>query len=165
MLYCFAHRSCLLPEVSLPRVILLRRDYSHPFRCGLSHYRSTATQTYSGDAPHVHIPVRAHCVCQHPHRRQHISEHMRNKGFRQEKTMKLQDLDPKLSDSGILRFDCPVCSAVGNSHGIRIPLAPAIDRHGQSWEHTGIFPESLTVNPSIDAGCWHGHIVNGEIVP
>lgn len=78
--------------------------------------------------------------------------------------MKLADLDPKLSDDGILRFNCPVCSLIGNAHWIRVALAPAADRHGQSWQHTGEFPNSLTLTPSVDAGCWHGHIVNGEII-
>jgi hypothetical protein len=78
--------------------------------------------------------------------------------------MKLSELDPKLSDSGFLRFDCPACSKSWNAHGIRVPLAPAVDGRGQSWQHTGAFPDSLTLTPSVDAGCWHGRIVNGEIV-
>ena len=77
--------------------------------------------------------------------------------------MKLRDLDPKLSDNGVLRFDCPTCTPNGNAHGIRVALAPAVDRHGQSWQHTGEFPDTLTLSPSVNAGCWHGTIVNGEI--
>ena len=81
-----------------------------------------------------------------------------------EAEMKLRDLDPKLSDSGILRFDCPTCSPKGNAHGIRVPLAPAVDKYGQSWQHTGEFPDTLTLTPSVNAGCWHGSIKNGDIV-
>jgi len=77
--------------------------------------------------------------------------------------MRLSELDPKLSDSGWLRFTCPVCSLKGNAHGVCIPLAPAVDRYGQSWQHTGEFPETLSVTPSIDVGCWHGFITNGEV--
>lgn len=76
--------------------------------------------------------------------------------------VRLSDLDPKLA-GGFLRFDCPACSLNGNAHGIRVPLLPQIDRFGQSWGHSGEFPDSLTLTPSIDAGCLHGHIVNGEI--
>jgi len=78
--------------------------------------------------------------------------------------MKLADLDPKLA-GGFLRFDCPVCSKIGDCHAIRVPLAPQVDRHGQSWQHAGQFPDTLTLTPSVNAGCWHGHITNGEIVP
>jgi hypothetical protein len=77
--------------------------------------------------------------------------------------MKLSELDPKLSDNGFLRFTCPVCSKVGNAHGIRIPLAPTVDKYGHSWKHSGEFPDSLTVTPSINAGCWHGWITNGDV--
>ena len=78
--------------------------------------------------------------------------------------MKLRDLDPKLSDGGILRFDCPVCTPQGDAHGIRVALAPAVE-NGRSWQHTGEFPDTLTLHPSVNAGCWHGNITNGEIAP
>jgi hypothetical protein len=42
-------------------------------------------------------------------------------------------------------------------------LTPAVDRNGRSWTHTGEFPETLSVTPSIDAGCWHGFITQGNI--
>lgn len=76
--------------------------------------------------------------------------------------MRLSELDPKLAD-GFLRFDCPVCSLANDCHAIRVPLAPAVDSRGQSWQHTGEFPETLTLKPSINAGCWHGYITNGEV--
>lgn len=78
--------------------------------------------------------------------------------------MKLCELDPKLDKSGFLRFDCPVCSKNGNTHGIRVPLAPALDGQGHSWQYTGEFPNTLSLMPSIDVGCWHGFITNGEII-
>jgi hypothetical protein len=70
--------------------------------------------------------------------------------------MRLTDLDPKLT-ALTLRFDCPACSLAGKSHGIRIPVA------GSHWTVSGEFPDSLTVLPSIDSGCWHGFITNGEV--
>lgn len=76
--------------------------------------------------------------------------------------MKLSELEPKLSDTGVLRFWCPVCTG-DKTHGVRVPLAPATDKDGQSWQHTGQFPDTLTLHPSINVGCWHGHIVDGEI--
>lgn len=75
--------------------------------------------------------------------------------------MKLTDLDARVKN-GVLIFDCPTCSASGNAHGIRVALAPTVDVHGQSWQHSGEFP-NLTLTPSVDAGCWHGFITNGEI--
>lgn len=75
--------------------------------------------------------------------------------------MKLKDLDAKLNEN-VLTFDCPSCKDQ-NAHKIRVPLSPATDRHGQSWNHGGEFPETLTLQPSVDAGCWHGWITNGEV--
>jgi len=77
--------------------------------------------------------------------------------------MRLKDLDPKLSDAGFLRFCCPVCTPKGNAHSIRIPLAPT-EHKGLSWQHTGEFPDTLSVTPSINAGCWHGSITDGEVL-
>ncbi len=78
--------------------------------------------------------------------------------------MRLRDLNPKLSADGFLRFDCPTCTPQGNAHAIRVPLAPAVDQYGKSWQHTGEFPDSLTLTPSVNAGCWHGSITNGEMI-
>ena len=82
--------------------------------------------------------------------------------------MKLRDLDPRLrggdlASGAFLVFDCPACSPKGDAHGIRVPLAPKVDQNGQSWQHSGEFPDTLTLSPSINAGCWHGWIENGEI--
>lgn len=80
--------------------------------------------------------------------------------------MRLSELDPKLSASGILRFDCPACSPKGHAHGIRVALSPpAPYEYGKTWQRTGEYPETLTLHPSIDAGCWHGQITNGEMIP
>lgn len=75
--------------------------------------------------------------------------------------MKLSNLNPKLGSDSVLVFDCP-CGKCGGR--IRVPLAPATDSKGQSWQHTGELA-NLTLVPSVNAGCWHGHIQNGEIVP
>lgn len=70
--------------------------------------------------------------------------------------MRLSELDPKLTTE-TLRFDCPTCTKEGNAHGIRIPAS------GGTWTLSGEFPDSLTVTPSIDVGCWHGFIKDGEV--
>lgn len=74
--------------------------------------------------------------------------------------MRLSDLNPKLSDSRILRFDCPTC----RDHGIRIPITGADpNKNGFVWAAEGEFPDTVTLTPSVDAGCWHGFICNGEV--
>lgn len=73
--------------------------------------------------------------------------------------MRLSELSPKLV-ADILVFDCPC----GNCGGrVRVPLTPLIE-NGRSWQHSGEFLDSLSLTPSVNAGCWHGHITNGEIV-
>lgn len=76
--------------------------------------------------------------------------------------MKLTELNPKFGRDGFLVFDCPVCNG-DRAHRIRVSLAPALDKRGQSWSHIGEFPDSLTLTPSVDAGCWHGFIKAGEV--
>ena len=73
--------------------------------------------------------------------------------------MQLSELNPKITESGFLVFDCP-CSKCGGR--IRVPLHPAQDRDGQSWSHSGNL-ENITLQPSVNAGCWHGFISNGQI--
>lgn len=73
--------------------------------------------------------------------------------------MTLRSLDPKLAENNVLVFDCP-CGKCGGR--VRVPLAPSVG--DCQWQHTGEFPDTLTLSPSVNAGCWHGHIVNGEIV-
>lgn len=70
--------------------------------------------------------------------------------------MRLSELDPKIT-ADTLRFDCPACLGTSHQHGIRIPMV------GGDWTVSGDFPDAITVHPSIDAGCWHGFIKNGEI--
>ena len=85
---------------------------------------------------------------------------------------KLSELNPKLA-GGILTFDCPVCTQgfttsdperSGLDHKIRVPIRPAPPNNlGASWESSGLFPDSLTLQPSVNAGCFHGFITNGEV--
>jgi hypothetical protein len=77
---------------------------------------------------------------------------------------RLSDFDPRMR-GGFLVFDCPTCAPQGNAHGIRVPLAPQQDQHGQSWQYSGEFPETISLTPSVDAGCWHGFITNGDVTP
>ena len=71
-----------------------------------------------------------------------------------------------------IEFDCPTCG-----HRLAVHFLPWInpDRlptegdfaYGQlKWQRTGDTFETLSLQPSIDfgaAGCWHGHITNGEL--
>jgi uncharacterized protein DUF6527 len=82
------------------------------------------------------------------------------------KRLRLTDLEPKLVDGArgkILIFWCPVCKGE-EAHKIRVPVEPEVDRHGQSWKSEGKFPDTLTLQPSVNAGCWHGNITNGMLV-
>jgi Family of unknown function (DUF6527) len=74
--------------------------------------------------------------------------------------MKLEDLNAYVTESYLV-FDCP-CGKCGGR--IRVNVGPEFtNRDGRPvWQMTGSFP-NLTLNPSINAGCWHGHIVDGEI--
>jgi uncharacterized protein DUF6527 len=86
--------------------------------------------------------------------------------------MRLSELAPKL-EGNILTFDCPSCTSNlpttdnfydGREHKIRVPLKPGEpNQNGAIWNVTGEYP-NLTLTPSINAGCWHGFITNGEII-
>jgi hypothetical protein len=75
--------------------------------------------------------------------------------------VRLSAFNAKLA-GGFLVFDCPSC-AMQYPHRIRVPIAPTVFS-GFSWQSAGTFPETFTVTPSIDAGCWHGNITNGELI-
>lgn len=75
---------------------------------------------------------------------------------------------------------CPACYVKNggpvNTHSIQVTLAGrgATDvqgSHGKDgrpsrWEvKAGTGFRDLTLAPSIDCGCWHGHITNGECTP
>ncbi len=72
--------------------------------------------------------------------------------------MKLVDLNPQLDSENVLSFDCPC----GAGHKIRVPIG-APNRAGEVWSSSGDFPASFSITPSINAGCWHGHVTNGAI--
>jgi hypothetical protein len=86
----------------------------------------------------------------------------------------LSALDPKLSAEGILTFDCPACTPdlpssrvtdKSEQHRIRIPLKPAApNSNGATWDHSGEFPLTLSLNPSVDVGCWHGYVLSGQVI-
>lgn len=74
---------------------------------------------------------------------------------------------------GIL-FYCPRCltrEAVPIGHLLLIWFenaegvapAPADARPVARWKRTGNTFETLTLVPSINAGCWHGHVVSGAV--
>lgn len=93
----------------------------------------------------------------------------------------LRDLNAKLEGTladGVLHFDCPL----SHPHKIRVPVnATGEEKH---WKATGVFPDTLTLTPSIHAHSaapndmdlrgeaykaaaecgWHGFIRNGEAV-
>jgi hypothetical protein len=105
--------------------------------------------------------------------------------------MRLSDLDPKLVgtvEKGVLRFDCPLGTACplggGGVHAIRVHIhsAPFAEVDGEKhWQASGIYPDGLTLVPSINEYAleldgegkpvqperiaiqgWHGFITNGD---
>ena len=88
----------------------------------------------------------------------------------------------ELSEAQCVIFLCPVCfakngGAVG-THGIEVSFRDrgvqddegSHNKEGKPtrWAVSGTSSENLTLDPSIliEDGCaWHGHVVNGEIVP
>jgi hypothetical protein len=102
--------------------------------------------------------------------------------------MKLIELNPLrygTLQNGKVRFDCPTCRI----HSITITVSdqPYHERDPRDsndiisdngkvkvWQASGVFPDTLTLQPSVNiqkkmpdgtlqAGCWHGHVTNGEI--
>lgn len=90
--------------------------------------------------------------------------------------MKLSELNPSWVVGDVMKcfpmerggmglsFDCPV----HRNHRLVVMFSNPID--GQPpvsdqnlWHRDGEDFESLTLGPSIDSNCWHGHIVNGEV--
>lgn len=84
--------------------------------------------------------------------------------------MMLRDLSPELAGStanGVLWFDCP---RSGCEHQVRVPISqgPYHERDVgggkvKVWQATGEFPDSLSLIPSVNVGCWHGFVQNGEV--
>lgn len=75
--------------------------------------------------------------------------------------MRLETLDARWKE-GVLTFDCPCGKCAGK---LRVPTthaAPETHPIGMRWQASGEFP-NLTILPSVDAGCWHGFITNGEV--
>lgn len=66
-------------------------------------------------------------------------------------------------------FTCPVCP---DGHGIAVSfhdrgLTDAQGSHNRAgqpsrWTVSGTGYGDLTLSPSIDVGCWHGYVTNGE---
>lgn len=97
--------------------------------------------------------------------------------------MKLTDLEPEfvqaapaeglhfvdtLEDAQGVMFDCPKCGGhrllTWFKQPIRLPpVAPDLAPGPGRWGFTGSGMENLTLNPSIDAGCWHGWIQEGVV--
>lgn len=98
---------------------------------------------------------------------------------------RLTDLNPELVGAvseGKLYFDCPfpgcnhtVCVMISAQPFHERPSQHPGQRSVKYWQASGSFPESLTLQPSIDlvevneAGqkirtiCWHGHIRDGNV--
>lgn len=70
--------------------------------------------------------------------------------------MYLKEFEPSFKN-GILMFICPSCK----THRVRVPICPYRDRNDGCWTMTGELP-NITVTPSINIGCWHKNIVEGE---
>jgi hypothetical protein len=76
--------------------------------------------------------------------------------------MRITDFDPRWK-AGVLVIDCP-CGKCGGRIRVRTQLAEGPKQTGDEhiWQVSGEFPD-LTLTPSVDAGCWHGFITNGDV--
>ena len=78
--------------------------------------------------------------------------------------MRLTELNVRLKQD-ILVFDCP-CGKCGGR--IRVPIGPertvGPENPGGNWKWTGDFPTTISLEPSVDSGHWHGNITNGEAI-
>ena len=87
----------------------------------------------------------------------------------------LHHLDSLAEAQGIV-FLCPTCivknSGTVGTHAIEVTFAGrgAQDHQGSHnreskpsrWNVSGSGYSDLTLHPSVDAGCWHGFVTNGE---
>lgn len=79
--------------------------------------------------------------------------------------------DTLVEAQGIV-FVCPACVNT-NGHRINVTfkgrdVPEHLGTHGSDgkpsrWEVTGTTFEDLTLSPSVDVGCWHGYVTNGEV--
>jgi hypothetical protein len=81
-----------------------------------------------------------------------------------------------LAEAQGIRFLCPTCYAKNSgpvgTHGIDVAFhgRGVLDHQGSHnskgepsrWHVSGDGLENLTMTPSIDGGCWHGHVTNGD---
>ena len=81
-----------------------------------------------------------------------------------------------LADAQGIRFLCPACFAKNGgargTHAIDVTFAGRDARDDQGshnrkgepsrWIVSGASFDDLTLSPSIDVGCWHGYITNGD---
>lgn len=63
-----------------------------------------------------------------------------------------------IADAVGVQFDCPC----GDGHRLLIPFKGRMP-DGKGWAVTGTNFDNLTLQPSVDAKCWHGWVRNGEI--
>lgn len=80
-----------------------------------------------------------------------------------------KDGNPVPRREGIgLSFDCPCGCGEGSFVYFENPLDGGLPRGSPAWKRRGDTFETLTLSPSLLklTGCkWHGHLVNGEMVP
>jgi hypothetical protein len=69
--------------------------------------------------------------------------------------MKLEELHPVIESKKILVIDCPC----GTGHRIPLPIGEGKDE----WTMKGKL-ENLSLEPSIEVGCWSGFIKDGKVV-
>lgn len=81
-----------------------------------------------------------------------------------------------LGEAQGIRFLCPACYEKNNgrvgTHAIDVTFADrgvpddsgSHNRDGKPsrWQVSGAGFDNLTLQPSIDCGCWHGFVTNGE---
>ena len=78
--------------------------------------------------------------------------------------------DITLAEAQGLLFNCPKCNPthriqVGFHDRDLLPHHASQSREGgpSRWHASGTGLADLTLTPSIDSGCWHGFITNGEV--
>ena len=71
-----------------------------------------------------------------------------------------------MADAQGILFLCPAC-VNKDGHSLLVWFAdrgvPAEALPAPRWKATGTTFEDLSLSPSVNAGCWHGFVTNGEI--
>lgn len=68
---------------------------------------------------------------------------------------------PDALGANAIMFDCPCARGERLIINLANPIgAPRVA--GNAWAATGKTVDDLSLSPSVNSGCWHGWITNGE---